>query len=68
MKKICKFLIIISLYLVYSGTSAEQFPKATKDTKNLVAQAVEKWLQGRYKVDEVSKTPVKGLLEVKYEI
>ena len=65
MKKICKFLIIISLYLVYSGTSAEQFPQATKDTKNLVIQAVEKWLQGRYKVDEVSKTPVKGLLEVR---
>ena len=65
MNKICKFLIIIYLYLFYSGVFAQQFTPVTKEKKDLVVQAVEKWLQGRYKVDEVSKTPVQELLEVR---
>ena len=65
MKKICKFLTIIVVSIFYSALSAEQFSPVKKDVKDSVSQAVEKWLQGRYKVDEVSKTPIQELLEVR---
>ena len=60
MKKICKFLTIIVVSIFYSAVSAEKFSPVKKDVKDSVSQAVEKWLQGRYKVDEVSKVIANG--------
>lgn len=44
--------------------SSELAP-VSKDKQALVSRAVEKWLKGRYKVDDVSNTPMQNILEVR---
>jgi thiol:disulfide interchange protein DsbC len=65
MKKICKFLIITTFLFSCSRILAEEFPPVSEDKQQFVAQSVEKWLKGRYKVDGVSKTPIQEILEVR---
>jgi len=38
---------------------------AQKDPTVAIRQVVEKWLQGRYQIDEISQTPLKNMFEVR---
>jgi len=38
---------------------------AQKDPTVAIRQVVEKWLQGRYQIDEISQTPLKNMYEVR---
>jgi thiol:disulfide interchange protein DsbC len=46
--------------------AAATVPAAPEGSPEFIKQAVEKWLNGRYKVDGVTKTPMAGIYEVRF--
>jgi len=56
------FLTACSLSLAHAQTAAE---KVSPAVESAVKTSVEAWLKGRFKVDEVSKTPMPGIVEVR---
>ena len=65
MKFVRKFLTILPFFYISQVALAEEFPPVSDKKKAFVSQSVERWLQGRYKVDEVSETPIKEIFEVR---
>ncbi|OUV99060.1 MAG: hypothetical protein CBD16_08970 [Betaproteobacteria bacterium TMED156] len=62
--------LIFSLFFLFVSTAnissfAVEHKKVSENQKNTVSKAVEKWLNGRYQVDSVKKTPMLGVLEVR---
>ena len=56
----------VALVLVLLTSSAIAAPERTAPaTEAAVKKAVESWLKGRFTVDEVSKTPMPGIVEVR---
>jgi thiol:disulfide interchange protein DsbC len=59
-------VLIATVSLALSAVPAvAQSQKAAPAVESAVKKAVETWLQGRYKVDAVSKTPMPGIVEVR---
>lgn len=60
--------LLTALLTLFSVTAAhaQAVPeKVTPAVESAVKASVEGWLKGRFKVDEVSKTPIPGLVEVR---
>lgn len=64
-------LVCLSLFAVPAREPAAQAPTAAptgagaSDPASVVRAAVEAWLRGRYKVDDVRRTPLPGIWEVR---
>ena len=58
--------LVAAIILIWPGDSVNAAPeRAAPATETTVKKAVESWLKGRFAVDEVSKTPMPGIVEVR---
>ncbi len=65
MKFARKFAMVLSFFFITQSLPAEEFSPVSEERQTFISQSVESWLQGRYKVDEVSETPIKEIFEVR---
>lgn len=63
--QLLRILVLAAFCFAIPAWAAEPPPKAPEAVTAKIRDAVSAWTKGRYKVDEVRRTPVEGLYEVR---